>query len=153
MVIINVIWIYTMRCGVMCIWVCLVLQGWFVRIGVHWWGVRNQNYINVWFQNVNILHICAYYQTRHHFYHHSNHHLCNRRTYKEEINQCPWCDILFWNIKIFHFGFFLVWDLGNWYSMLLTWIVYLCPRCQWHYCFLREIWFVCYWFHLVSCFW
>jgi hypothetical protein len=31
----------------------------------------------------------AYYRTRHHFHHNSNHHLCNRRTYKEEINQCP----------------------------------------------------------------
>jgi hypothetical protein len=34
-------------------------------------------------------HVCAYYQSLHHFYHHSNHHLCNRRTYKKEINKCP----------------------------------------------------------------
>ncbi len=48
---------------------------------------------------------------------------------------------------------FFVFGLGFWYSMLLTWIVYPCPRCQWHYCFLREFWSVCYWFCLVSGFW
>ncbi len=48
--------------------------------------------------------------------------------------------------------YFFVWGLC-FDSMLLTWIVYPCPRCQWHYCFLRKIWFVCYWSRLVSHFW
>ncbi len=90
---------------------CVFESAWYcrdaLRIGLHWWDVLILNYIDVWFQNVNILHVCAYYYLQHHFHHHSNHHLCNKKTDKEEINQCPWRYIPFWNIilEFFNLGF------------------------------------------------
>ncbi len=90
----------------MCIWVCLVCRDVFEdRCGLMRCPKPKLHQCMI-SENMNILHVCAYYQTWHHFHHHSNHHLCNRRTYKEEINQCLWRDIPFWNIEIFHFGFF-----------------------------------------------
>jgi hypothetical protein len=64
--------------------------GMFVRIGVHWWDVWNQNCIDLWFQSENIHHVHACCPSLNHFQHRSNHKLYNRRIIKKIVSFHVW---------------------------------------------------------------
>ena len=96
----------------------------FVRIGVHWWDVWNQNCIDLWFRNVNIHHVHACCRSLNHFHHCSNHYLCNRRITEKENNQCPRVIFCFEITEFSILEFFRIFDILCFLLQLILHIQY-----------------------------